>query len=185
MPPIAARCGRQPPTGPSPSPAPKLTQTPPTATTTPSPHATRVRTSRSGADHESRERAVAAFSGGKMAGSCAVHAGSRHRIRPDPRRRATLCARPDLRRKRLTRPVLLSSRRWLLVCVSADCRYIACFCSSTRGVAPGQRGRMRWVKRALGRGAYAFRMRRPAPPSRHLTHTIARASPARHHLTHD
>lgn len=134
MPPIAARCGRQPPTGPSRSPPLNTKLRSPTPTTALTPRATRIRTSPPGAGHENGERTIAAVPGREMACAGAFGARSCHRIQPHPPGRPTLCARRDFASGGLARAVLLSSRRRLLVCISADRRYAGFACASAGGL---------------------------------------------------
>jgi len=140
MPPIAARCGRQPPTGPSRSRPPNTTRTLQTATTIPRPRVMRIRISQPGADHENGERAVAAVSCGKMARARAFRASSCHRIQPHPLGWPALRTRRDFARSGFTRIILLSSRRRLLVRVSAYRRYAGTVCPA---FASGLKARVR------------------------------------------
>lgn len=123
--PIAARCGRRPPIGKSRSHRPsamrgwKRVTNATKATKAPTRPARFAIPSLPGADHESLERTVVAFSRREMVGARSVCGRARHRIQSYPRWRPALRARGDIGGIRLARSVLLPSRRRLLVRISA------------------------------------------------------------------
>jgi len=136
--PIAARCGRRLPTGKSRSHRPsgmrgwKRVTNATKAMKAPIRPARFARASRPGADHESLERTVVAFSRREVAGARSVCGRARHRIQSYPRWRPALRARGDIGGIRLARSVLLSSRRRLLVRIPAHRRCKAPVRASTR-----------------------------------------------------
>ena len=126
--PIAARCGRRLPTGKLRSHRSsgmrgwKRVTNATKAMKAPIRPASFARASRPGADHESLERTVVAFSRREMAGARSVCGCARHRIQSYPRWRPALRARGDIGGIRLARSILLSSRRRLLVRIPAHRR---------------------------------------------------------------
>lgn len=189
MPPIAARYGRQPPTGPLRSHPLNTTRTLQIATTIPIPRATRIETSQPGADHENGKRTVAAVSSGKMACAGAFRAGSCHRIQPYPPGWPPLCTRRDVARGGLTRVVLLSSRRRLLVCISAHrghagfvCAVASCVKTASNTATPTAYANSSHSSTRDRSTGYILK---PMNSGRCTRQAFTPASPCRHHLTHD